>query len=124
MTTLRLELSYEIPSQNVWERTNRFTQVRIKKNLAEQISIVFLSECRKAGLNPAIFANLKVTYFSYRKRLIRDEHNFTGGMKAIDDALVRAGIIQDDNAKVFNQGIHKQVRSSGWRGTVVFLEVE
>ncbi|MCP4651080.1 MAG: hypothetical protein GY853_13515 [PVC group bacterium] len=123
MAKIRLTSYQKVMSQNGWDDLKWPQRSRIKKELAKELGIIFRTECKSCGVDPSSFYNgCILTYFTYRKRRIRDWKNFMGGLKPWDDALVRAKIIKDDDEKTIIEGEHEQFIDGKNERTVVCLE--
>ena len=107
--TIRICLPWTIPSLNVWEGLHWAERGRTKKKLAAEIAVKYKTQCLALDVEPTLPApDAIITYHSIRSRRITDLDNFIGGMKGLNDAMVKAGIIADDNMDDFKQGKHQQ----------------
>lgn len=93
-------IPYEVPSQNArdkwhWSKRKRdSTHAQMLINL-EMIKL-FGTGHRKLGAK----GPRKILLTCFRKRLITDDANLRGGAKGLVDAIVRVGLLVDDNDRM------------------------
>lgn len=86
-----LILPVEIPSQNVTDRQHW----RQRHNFGKACAL-WLMALSLGGI-PKATGPRRLVITAYRKRRIADDANLRGGAKALVDAIVRAGLLLDDN---------------------------
>jgi Holliday junction resolvase RusA-like endonuclease len=86
-------IPYEPPSQNKTSRQHWSARKR-DVDLCTNLIRVY------AGLTDQATGPRKVNILAYRKRLCTDIENYRGGCKSLCDAIVRRGLLVDDNDKM------------------------
>lgn len=95
MAVYRVEIPMRLPSLNTYInecRRNRYAGAKFKANLESEIA-VFLS-----GL-PRIEKPIKITFLWVEENRRRDLDNLCYSKKFILDAMVKSGVISNDNRK-------------------------
>lgn len=87
-------------------RSNRYAGASMKKRNEQIIDKAILKAIDRGLLHRVSKypITLKITWYEPNKR--RDIDNITFAVKFIQDALVKAEIIQDDSQKFLNQNLH------------------
>jgi Holliday junction resolvase RusA-like endonuclease len=82
---------FESPSANRFHKRHWSVYAKHKKNCVRWAFIATVG----SGLRGCT-TRRRVTFISYRKRML-DTDNLSGGLKALRDALVEAGVLRDDS---------------------------
>jgi hypothetical protein len=90
---INLEVPIEIMSQNVLERQHWTARNKFRTNSAVMLRLAMDPKHHAGGPRT-------VELVTYRKRLITDHANLVGGSKPFVDAMVRVGLLVDDNDKM------------------------
>jgi Holliday junction resolvase RusA-like endonuclease len=91
MRTLEFTLPFATPSNNAVMRMHH--RVRSKEHLNNRLEV-----WAAAGANPCLSDKCIVTVTRHSSRFL-DWDNMGGGLKFLLDAMVKNGIIEDDNPK-------------------------
>ena len=95
----KLEIIGIPPTLNELKRMHYHTQSLSKKEWERVVSIEILKQKLKAAKPPVI-----ITYrFHFRDKRRRDPDGYAYSAKSIQDALVRSGILPDDNFSVVKE---------------------
>ena len=99
---IKITIPYLPPSLNKWSRMHWAEARQIKKQWEHDIYYESYKyyELRDKAIYPLTKAKVRIKFYFKDKR-IRDKDNYTP--KFILDALVKAGILQDDNADAIGQ---------------------
>lgn len=96
MGIYRVEIPFKLPSCNQYInecRRNRYAGAKMKKDIQEQIS-VYIRQI------PKIDKPVKINFIWVEDNKRRDLDGICFAKKFILDALVQAGVLQDDNRKI------------------------
>jgi hypothetical protein len=106
----------ELPSLNTWQRMHWTARRRLKDAVKTRV----FSASIRAGAPRAEQRRATVTVNMVRKRRIMDADNLFGSLKALMDALVYYGILEDDSMEWIDVTITQEPR----RGRPVSVTVE
>lgn len=96
MGIYRVEIPFKLPSCNQYInecRRNRYAGAKMKKNIQKQIG-VYIKQI------PKIDKPVKINFIWVEDNKRRDLDGICFAKKFILDALVQAGVLQDDNRKI------------------------
>lgn len=94
MTTFELVLPYTRPPLNENQRLHWFTKNECRRNIGDATHVIAIREKLPKGIE---FASIELVYYPPDKRR-RDDHNINPTLKACVDAIVRYGLVPDDNS--------------------------
>ena len=108
----------EVIDQN---RSNRFAGAKLKKDVEEIISVYIRKALKTGGLRPITTPCIvKIDWYEKNKR--RDADNIQSSQKFILDALVKTGVLPDDNRKYVTQICHRIYDSDDYKVCVTIDE--
>lgn len=114
-----LKIKYKFPSLNDYisaERTNKHIAAKMKKELTELVAY----ECKAQKIPKMDKVKISYTWFEKNKR--RDKDNIAFNKKFIQDGLVHAGVIKNDNWEYIKGGFADDFILSKYYGVEVMLE--
>jgi hypothetical protein len=97
-------------------RRNKFASAKAKDDWTTALCVAFERAHAKMFDAPVY-----VEYVWRVKNFARDEDNTTGAQKYINDGLVKAGVVKDDNLKVIVSPVTHWFRQSPTDGFVLFV---
>ncbi len=116
---LHLTLPYPSPSGNQTKRWVFAGQTWRLSSARSEVSTLARSEWRRLGRPGVECAQWFVSYLRCGRQLL-DADNLVAGLKHIQDGLIAAGVVADDNPRCF-EASHEQVVSRNpkdWRTVI------
>lgn len=108
----------EVIDQN---RSNRFAGAKLKKDVEEIISVYIRKALKNGELRPITTPCIvKIDWYEKNKR--RDADNIQSSQKFILDALVKTGVLPNDNRKYVTQIWHRIYDSDDYKVCVTIDE--
>lgn len=97
-------------------RRNKFASAKLKEDWTTALTIAF------ERTHTAMFdGQVHIEYIWQVKNFARDEDNTTGAQKYINDGLVKAGVVKDDNLTVIVSPVTHWFRRAASDGFILFV---
>lgn len=97
-------------------RRNKFASAKAKDEWTTALAIAF-----ERTRTEMFDGQVHIEYIWQVKNFARDEDNTTGAQKYINDGLVKAGVVRDDNLKVIVSPVTHWFRAGASDGFILFV---